>query len=163
MNNSSVENELSGCKNELDQIDALIASLGLTSSISPYLSKYAIIRSCGSIETAFKTLIADRVSRRGNSQVKRFLRRRIRDGSANPSFDNICKFLLDFDEQWKRDFKAIIDSHPSKSALLTSLQSLVDARNDFAHGGNPTVSITDILRYFGDARLILEKLDSVIG
>jgi hypothetical protein len=163
MNNSSVENELVSCKDELDQIETLISELGLTSVISPYLAKYAIIRSCGSIETAFKTLIADRVSRRGNNQVKRFLRRRIREGSANPSFENICKFLLDFDETWKNDFKANVNSDPNKSSLLLSLQSLVDARNDFAHGGNPTVSITDILRYFDDARRILEKLDLIVG
>jgi hypothetical protein len=78
MNNSSVECELINCKNELDQIHSLITGLGLTSTITPYLSKYAVIKGCGAIETAFKSLIADRVSRRGNTQVKRFLRKRIR-------------------------------------------------------------------------------------
>jgi hypothetical protein len=163
MNNTSVESELDSCKSELDQINSLIGSLGLTSAITPFLSKYAVIRSCGSIETSFKSMIADNVSRRGKKQVKRFLQRRIREGSANPSFDNMCKFLFDFDEQWKNDFKAQINLDPNKSSLLTSLQSLVDARNDFAHGGNPAVTITDILRYFQDARLILEKLDQIIG
>jgi hypothetical protein len=163
MNNASVEDELANCKSELDHIAALINGLGLTSTISPYLSKYAVIRSCGSVETAFKSLIADFVSRRGKKQVKRFLHRKIRSGSANPSFANMCKFLLDFDEQWKKDFKEQLDLDPNKTSLLTSLQSLVDARNDFAHGGSPSVTITDVLRYFEDARRILEKLDNIIG
>lgn len=163
MNNSSVESELINCKNELDQIHSQIIDLGLTSSITPYLSKYAIIRGCGAIEAAFKSLIADRVSRRVNIQVKKFLRKRVREGSANPSFCNICNFLVDFDEQWKAEFKTQIAMDPNGPALRTSLQSLVDARNDFAHGGSPTVSITDILRYFEDARRVVEILDIVIN
>jgi hypothetical protein len=163
MNNPSVESELIICKNELDQIHSLIASLGLTSAIPAYLSRYAVIRGCGAIEIAFKSLVADRVSRRGNVQVKRFLRKRIREGSANPSFDNMCKFLVDFDEQWNSEFKNLVRMNPNKPELLASLESLVAARNDFAHGGSPSVSITDVLRYFDDARRVLEMLDLVIG
>ena len=95
--------------------------------------------------------------------IKKFLRKRVREGSANPSFCNICNFLVDFDEQWKAEFKTQIAMDPNGPALRTSLQSLVDARNDFAHGGSPTVSITDILRYFEDARRVVEILDIVIN
>ena len=91
------------------------------------------------------------------------MRKRVREGSANPSFSNICKFLVDFDEQWKAEFKTQIAMDPNGPALLTSLQSLVDARNDFAHGGSPTASIADILRYFEDARRVVEILDIVIN
>jgi len=112
---------------------------------------------------SFKTIIADFCSHRSKKQIKRFLTKKVREGSANPSFDNICKFLRDFDEDWKKTFKAQIDQEPNKANLLTSLQSLVDARNNFAHGGNPSASINDVLAYFNHASRIIAIMDSVVA
>jgi hypothetical protein len=163
MNNDDVKKELDRCWAELNHVKTLIDGLGIASAIVPYLTKYTIIRACGAIELSFKTIIADHCSHRCKKQIKRFLSRRVREGSANPSFDIICRFLLDFDEDWNASFKKQISLHPDKASLLTSLQSLVDARNDFAHGGNPGASISDILTYFTNARRVIEIMDNVIG
>jgi hypothetical protein len=162
MNNTEVEGTLVSCNDELKQVKALIDHLGITSNIVPYLTKYAIIKACGTIEASFKSLIADHCSRRCKKQIKQFLDRRIRDGSANPSFDNICKFLRDFDQEWNDNFKSGINNHPDGATLKTSLQSLVDARNDFAHGGNPTLSITDVLKYYDDSKKVIQLLDGLL-
>lgn len=162
MNNAEVQQQMTVCSAELAQVKTLIDNLGFTSTIVPYLTKYAVVRACGSVELAFKAVIADYCSRRGKKQVKRFLTRKVRDGSANPSYDKICQFLHDFDEEWKRDFKGLIEQEANKANLLTSLQSLVDARNDFAHGGNPSASIGDVLVYYGHARRIIEIMDGVV-
>lgn len=162
MNNTEVQRELDNCSNELSHVKQLVDELGVTSTIVPYLTKYAMIRACGSIELSFKTIIADYCSRRSKKQVKRFLARRVREGSANPTYDMICSFLNDFDEDWKRDFKSKIDQEVDKTILLMSLQSLVDSRNDFAHGGNPSASLSDVLMYFSNAIRIIETMDDVV-
>lgn len=46
--------------------------------------------------------------------------------------------IFNKNQQVEKTFKTKIDDEPSKANLLTSLQSLVDARNDFAHGGIPS-------------------------
>ncbi len=163
MNNLDVDQDLDNCWTEINQVKTLVDGLGITSSNSPYLTKYALIRACGSVELSFKTIIADYCSHRSKKQIKRYLSRRIREGSANPSFENICKFLFDFDEDWKKNFKDQINLEPNKSNLLTSLQSLVDARNDFAHGGNPSATMSDVLTYFSHARRIIEIMDEVVS
>jgi hypothetical protein len=163
MNNPDVAQILSGCDAELVHVQAIILNLGITSAVVPYLTKYAVVRAFGSIETSFKAVIADYCSHRSKKQVKRFIDRRIRDGSANPTITNIHKFLLDFDKNWHAGFKSQLDAEPNKSALTTSLQSLVDARNDFAHGGNPTTSLTDVVQYFGHAKRIIEIMDAVVS
>jgi hypothetical protein len=84
MNNPDVDQVLSACDAELNHVQTIIISLGATSAVVPYLTKYAVVRACGSIETSFKAVIADYCSHRSKSQVKRFINRRIRDGSANP-------------------------------------------------------------------------------
>lgn len=163
MNNLEVNEELDRCWAELNHVKTLIDGLGIASAIVPYLTKYTIIRACGAIELSFKTIIADRSSRRSKKQIKRFVSRRIREGSANPSYDNICNFLHDFDKDWNTNFKSQIKLQQDNANLLDSLQSLVDARNDFAHGGNPGASISDILTYFTNARRVIEIMDNVIG
>lgn len=162
MNNTDVEQQLNHCQTELTNIHSIITGLGLSSNIVPYLTKYSVIRACGSIESAFKTVIADYCEFRSKRQVKRFISKRIREGSANPSFDMICKFLGQFDDDWKSNFKIKLNLEPNKQALTDSLQSLVDARNDFAHGGSPGTSITDVITYFGNSRRIIEIMDEVV-
>lgn len=162
MNNRDVEESLDACAAELQSVRGIIVGLGITSNVVPYLTHYAIVRACGTIETSFKSLIADYCSFRSKKQVKRFIEKRIKEGSANPSMDNINKFLNEFDVGWKQNFKSALALHVDKSHLETSLKSLVDARNDFAHGGNPTASINDVLQYFDHSRKIIEMMDSVI-
>lgn len=162
MNNGVVQNDLDEGAQELDHLETLIVSLGPGSAITPYLTKYAIIKACGSIEQAYKTLIADYCAHRSKKQVKRFIRVRVRDASSNPSYSNMCKHLRDFDEDWQLTFKSRVGGDGDKTQLLTSLQSLVDARNDFAHGGNPAASIGDIRDYFEHSRRLVEYMDSVV-
>lgn len=162
MNNADVQQELGKCASELAHVKTLVDSQGITSGIVPYLTKYAVIRACGVIEQSFKAVVADFCAHQSNKQVKRFLERRVRDGSANPSYANMLTLLKDFDEDWNKKLKAQIELEPNKANLLTSLQSLVDARNDFAHGGNPTASISDVLQYFSHATRIVELIDDVV-
>lgn len=162
MNNQNALLELNGCATELTHVKTLIDGLGITSSIVPYLTKYSVVRACGSIEQSFKTVIADYVSNRGKQQIKRFIKLKVREGSANPSYNNMCKFLGDFDDTWKSSFKTTIDAEANKAILMTSLQSLVDARNTFAHGGSPSASIDDVIRYFNDAKRFIEIMDSIV-
>ena len=162
MNNTDVGNMIAQCDIELAHIQTLISSFGATSLVVPYLTKYAAVRACGCIETSFKAVIADYCSLRSKKQVKRFINRRVRDGSANPNINNIHKFLLDFDPSWHTQFKVNLKAEPNSANLLTSLQSLVDARNEFSHGGNPTLSLADIVTYFAHAKRIIEIMDTVV-
>lgn len=162
MNNIEVLSALDSCQLELAQVKLLVDGLGIGSNIVPYLTKYALIKACGTVETSFKSVIADHCSWRCKKQIKRFLDRRIKDGSSNPSFNNICKFLVDFDEEWNDGFKDRIKAHAEGEILKTSLQSLVDARNEFAHGGNPTITIADVLKYYDDSRKVIELLDGLL-
>ncbi len=163
MNNDSVRLLLDSCETEIASLEQLVHGLGIGSSIVPYLSKYGLIKACGTIEQAFKSIVADKCSYRAKQQIKNFLNIKVRNSSTNPSYSKMCDLLKGFDGTWRDGFKATVDAHPQSSSLKTSLQSLVDARNEFAHGGNPRISIGDVSRYYSDARKIIECLDQVIG
>ncbi|MBX7135795.1 MAG: hypothetical protein K1X67_24270 [Fimbriimonadaceae bacterium] len=162
MNNSDVELVLTQCRSELTHIQDSINALGVTSPVSPYLTKYAVIRACGAVEVSFKAIIADFCNKRSKKQVKRYIALKITRSSTNPSHGKIVEMLNQFDENWKLLFKANLGADPSKPHLLDSLQSLVDARNEFAHGGSPTLSINDVIKHFDHARKVLEHVDLVV-
>lgn len=162
MNNNDVLLVLDECQADLDKVMGIIDSLGQTSNIVPYLTKYAIIKACGTIEVAWKGIIADHCSKRSKKQVKTFIDFKVRDSSRNPSYSNICALLQEFDGDWKESFKQTLDAHSDKSEALTSLSSLVDARNDFAHGGNPTLTIHDVIKYYRYSRIVIEIVDSIV-
>ena len=64
--------------------------------------------------------------------------------------------------QWVKRFKSAISAHPDAVKIKTSLASLVDARNDFAHGGSPTVTLSDVIDYFNYSKHIILILDCII-
>lgn len=163
MNNSAVERMLDDCAAELDHLAVLVAAHGPASTLVPYLTKYAIIRSCGTIEQSFKTIVADYCSYKSKAQIKQFLTVRVRDSSSNPSWDNLCKLLKEFDSNWLSNFKDQVDMDADKTQLKDSLKSLVNARNDFAHGGSPSSSIGDVKSYFDHARKIIHYMDAVVA
>lgn len=163
MNNSAVQKMLDDCTFELSQLEALVVDVGPTSSIVPYLTKYAIVRSCGTIEQSFKTIVADHCCKKSTAQVKEFLRVRVRESSSNPSWDNICTLLKQFDLTWSTGFKGKVAADVDSAQLKESLKSLVGARNDFAHGGNPSTTIGDVKDYFSHASRIIMYLDTVVA
>jgi hypothetical protein len=163
MNNTDVEGKLIECQEDLNAVSIIITSVGYSSNIVPYLSKYAIIKACGTVEVAFKAIIADHCSKRAKRQIKLYLSHQITNSSRNPSYENICKLLKEFDLNWNNSFKAGVNAHPDSNRLKTSMKSLVDARNEFAHGGSPSVAISDTIIYFADFKIVLEILDSILS
>lgn len=162
MNNGAAEKILDDCMADLSEVDKIIRDLRATSNAVPYLTRFAVIRACGAIELALKTIVADYCDRESKQQVRNYFSNRVRETALIPSYDNICKFLKLFDENWNDTFKNLIGERPNASNLRESLLALVTARNLFAHGGNPISSIGDILRYFKEAREIIEVVDSVV-
>tara|TARA_R110000868_G_scaffold205701_1_gene454261 strand:- start:345 stop:836 length:492 start_codon:yes stop_codon:yes gene_type:complete len=162
MNNQNAQSSIDSCLEELERINTLIENLlGHTSPIIPYLTKYAIVRACGTIEYCFKTIIADLHT--GSPQVMNYIDSTIRSSSMNPSISNICSTLKKFDEDWNSSFTSKIRDHAHPQRLRDSIESLNNARNSFAHGGTPSSSFENVRDYFNDTVIIIEMLDEVVN
>lgn len=73
--------------------------------------------------------------------------------------DNINAMLQNISSEWKKKF----DEEVKNSGKKDKINSLVQLRNDFAHGDNITVSIDTVITYYEAARDILHILDSVVS
>lgn len=162
MNNSSATEVIAGCNLELEKIHNIIQGLGSTSHPVPYLTKYAIIKACGTIEYCFKTILADTYADGQSQQIKNYIDNTFRNSSMNPSMDKINRVLKQFDEEWNIKFKTELNLLEHKERIIDSLKSLNQARNTFAHGGNPTASFENIRSYFTDSIKVIEILDRIV-
>ena len=136
--------------------------MGGTNNAVPFLTRYSIISACGTVEFGYKNLIADVDINNQTSQIRRYLDKKVRLSSANPTYDNMCKITKEFDSEWNRRFKDNIDALESSGRVKNSLKSLNEARNSFAHGGLPTTSFDEVCRYFTDCIKVLEAFESAI-
>lgn len=161
MNNVSALEVIEGCNTELEKIHFIIQGIGSTSHPVPYLTKYAIIKACGTIEYCFKTILSDSSVQGQSTQMKNYIDNTFRNSSLNPSRDNISKILKQFDVEWNNRFKIELDNLEHKERILDSLKSLNEARNTFAHGGNPSATFESIRNYFTDSVKIIEIIDLI--
>lgn len=164
MNNTEVLQMLDDCEDELKNIQQSINELGYANIILAYLTRYAVIKACSTIERAFKIIIADYCSQNATQQVKTYLDKRVRASSTTPTYRNINALLSQFDSNWNEEFKNRIKNHSQKDMFLNSIQSLVDARNSIAHGSNnyPAPTISDTITYYTNFRIVMDILDDVV-
>lgn len=161
MNNRGVRILLDECLNELNRMQSLIVGLQ-GGAVPDYIQRYAVIRATGSIETGFKTIIADKVDEGSHVQVKNFIKKKIRDSSCNPKLGMIENMLAEFDARWNAKFDELL-AFEDKPGLKGALTELVNARNDFAHGGNANLRISEIIEYFSSGVKVLSILDTVVN
>jgi len=161
MNNQAAFSSLNDCSVEIEKLHKIIEVFGQNHTIVPFLTNYAVIKCCGTIENCFKLIISD-FHNTLPSQAKNYIENTFLNSSMNPSKDNICKSLRKFDEQWNENFKAKLLQEVDRSRIESSLNSLNQARNAFAHGGSPAVSFTSVVTYFNDSRRVIEILDDVV-
>jgi len=162
MINAEVSEILDDCHQELESIRLLLMGLGDGARPSPYVKKYAVIRATGSIEVSFKQIIADKVDEGSHIQIKNFIKKKIRNASCNPKLGLIETMLDEFDSRWRDKFDELL-SLEDKPALKGALTELVNARNTFAHGGDPNIEIDKTIDCFKNGQKILEILDSVVN
>lgn len=162
MNNAEVSQILQDCAEELDNIHALLVGFGDAANPTPYVKKYAVIKATGAIETGFKQIIADKVDDGCNAQAKNFIKKKVRESSFNPRLGSIENILIEFDQRWNKKFDELL-SLEDKPTLKGALTELVNARNEFAHGGSPDVDIEKTISCFENGRKVLEILDEVVN
>lgn len=118
---------------------------------------YAVVKASGAVEVIFKNMIYNYLSVGANEKAKGYLEKAIIDSSCNPNTGNMSNMLQNISSEWK----TLFDQQVKQSGEKDKLNSLVQLRNDFAHGDSISVSIDTVIKYFDSAVKILNILDNV--
>lgn len=160
MMNTEFITKLDDCAAELQKIKKRIDKDQFDDMVK-FLQRYAIIKACGTIETVVKNMIADHVDAGTSQELQNYISGRVRESSTNPSTGNVSGLLGEFSPSaWKASFDEKVKQHANEK---TSLNSLVQLRNDFAHGLSPNTTINTVIRYFDHARIILTLVDEALN
>ncbi|MCM1041285.1 MAG: HEPN domain-containing protein [Bacteroides sp.] len=161
MKNSIANQAINDCNDELVKIQGQIEQLGSTNIISGFLTRYSLIKVCGTMEVCYKTIIAD-FYENSAPLLGAFISYHLRDSSMNAKYENICKALCMFDRHKEKLFKEKISILPEKDKVMQALSDLNSSRNTFAHRGLFSMSFNDLYDKFKDGVRILEVLDSIL-
>lgn len=152
--------KLSDTLTELKEIRKWInADKNKFDSKAKYLISYSVIKASGSIEVIFKNIIYDVLSDGAKEEARQYLEKVILDSSCNPSAGNMSNILQNISSDWKIKF----DDEVKKGGIKDKINSLVQLRNDFAHGDNIRVSIDTVIQYYEAASKVLKILDSIVS
>ena len=155
--NGDNKSVLYDCKSDLQSIKNWVNKNKMDSNVK-YLTSYAVIKACGTIEIVAKKILYERLSEGANIEAQAYLTRMILDSSFNPKTGKICSILDMIDSNWKKEF----DNSTKGEAEKDQLNSLVNLRNDLAHGKNISVSIQTVIAYYEGSIKILDKLEKII-
>lgn len=161
INNPNAKIAIDDCDAELSRITNIINDVGSTNPLSGYLTKYSLIRICGTLEVCYKTIIADYYENLA-PQLGRYIGYHLRDASMNPTYNRICEAIKRFDDTKEQNFKSKIATLTNKESSKEAFAVLNRERNNIAHGINSTLSFNDMKNRFSEAIKIIEVLDSVM-
>ena len=125
-----------------------------------YLISYSVIKASGTVEMIFKRMLYEELSQRATKENKNYLQNKIVESSCNPDTGNISRLLQDMSNEWKCKFEKLVKNEAQKQK--SELNSLVQWRNDFAHGGSITTSIRSVKKSFEAGIVILKILDRIL-
>lgn len=149
---------INDCQNDLDRIKQYVKANPFD-SICQYLICYAIVRTSGILEVVAKNIIFSYLSNGATPETVHFLEKEIIESSWNPSCGQIQRILDKTSSDWSQQFQAMTHGSKEKSDLT----SLINLRNDFAHGKMITASIDNIEDYFHGGCQILSILIQIIN
>ena len=150
------------CTSELNDIDSKISSLESLDKTKAYLTQYALIKACGTLEIVYRSIVADFFDKSNLKQVPKYIEKTVRKGSMSAKYENMCNLLGKFDDDWVKDFKDLVEKHPYSQKIISSSNSLVNNRHQLAHGRNPTATFQDIFGYYNDTLELIKIMDSVV-
>lgn len=161
MNNRSARKLLDDCNLELSQIDGWINNAKLAPTTHKF-TMYALMRVSGTLEQCLKQIISDYFDTSQVTQVRNYIYKTFTSRPNNPTYNRIAQTLNKFDNKWNEKFKIKMKADPDYNKICDSLNSLNDSRNEFAHGGQPTITFDEIVEQFNDAVSSLNILDAVV-
>jgi len=157
-----LQNLIQECTTELNDISSRISKLPPLDKARLYLTNYALIKSCGTVEFVYRSIVADFFDKSSLSQIHTYIDKTVRSGSMSATYDNMSKLLGKFDDNWKKTFVNLVKQSTDKQKIIDSSNSLVNNRHLFAHGKAPTASFSDILQYYQDTLELINMLDAVV-
>lgn len=121
-----------------------------------YLAKFLVVFISGIYEEAIETIVNEKIERLNRKYVSNYIKHTLKKGFRNPSTGNILNLLSRFNNSWKEKIKSL--PQQNKEAL----DNIVTNKNSLAHGISVILTLSDVLQYYQDSRIVIEAIDDIV-
>ncbi|MBA3017259.1 hypothetical protein KKG29_05755 [Patescibacteria group bacterium] len=120
-------------------------------------AKYLCILVSGYLEKSISQCTLIYANRSGTPQLERFIEKSTRR-FTNANSEKILSLLGSFDPQWRSQLEVFLVDE-KKDAV----DSVVDLRNNIAHGKSPGITFHRIQNYFEDVIKVVDRIGEICG
>jgi hypothetical protein len=130
--------------------------------LGAHLASYICVLILGVLEDCVEFLIAQRVDKTGDYEIRNYIVKVIGERFRNPDWGSISGLLGEFSQEYKTAFTKKI-SHDSIEA--NTLQDVINNKNSLAHAGisKLNLSVTDVKDYYHRVIPILEIMEEILA
>lgn len=104
-----------------------------------------------------KYILIDYIEGRSSREIVNYITKRL-DRFTNPKYSAIAQLVGLFNRDWAKKLENDFDSR-----YKTTINSVVNLRNQLAHGENTPVSLPQIREYYADVKRFVALLHDVIN
>lgn len=131
--------------------------LELEDELRSHVAKYLTVLISGIYEDTIKNLLKESIQRESlTKETRNFIFKQIDIIFRNPSHNNINKLLSKFNKEWLIKLREKI-----KEENWEALNSIVNNKNNIAHGDRCDITFNDIKNYYDTSKIIIIELDNL--
>ena len=138
-----------------EQARNLGASTEIDDEIKSHFVKYLCIQTSSYIDGAVKTVLREYTQASAEAYIANFVSSFLKR-TPNPSKDYISKLLARFNKEWGVSFR-----RRTHERIGPSLDSIVNNRNQIAHGKDVDLTLRQLEKYYDDAKEVINIVDNI--
>lgn len=124
-------------------------------------AKYLCVLVSGYIEESLRTLLEQYALTRAAPVIQNYVSRSIGD-ITNCSINKMRSILARFSHEWEVDFQVRLETHRNADQLKNAVDSVVANRHEIVHGRQVGLRYASIVKFWGNVKVVIGMLDSVI-
>ena len=122
--------------------------------LSGHFARYLCVLASGFIEVSVRAIFEDYARRCSHSNVSSFVNKKLERHHRNLKWNKILDLVGEFSLDWRRRLEECIDSE-----LQSGVDSIVNDRNQIAHGGDSGISYGRVRQYYESAVEVVKLID----
>jgi hypothetical protein len=148
--------EVTRYRQRLDALFSRVSTISHDLELQAHWARYLCILTSGFIEESVRILLSEYVQKRADSNISRYVNAQL-EGFQNPKAGKILDLLRAFDIAWAESAEQFLGDE-RKDAI----DSIVNNRNQIAHGRNVGISYVTIRNYYEKAVEAVDFIEQML-
>lgn len=153
----TVNSELVSFEARIGNVLKRATEAGIDEELRSSLARYACVLTSGYLEESVRIIVGAWCRDKSHPHIHTYVGRQL-DWFLNPKLGKILEILSHFSLAWHDSFADLLTDE-EKDAI----NSVVNNRNQIAHGRNVGISPEPMTRYFKSCKSAMHKLDQVVN